>query len=153
MECLRNRFRSKKLSEEATRLLLSSWQQKTNKSYDSLFKKRLCWCDQRDIHPVSGDITGVVNFLAHLFEEGYQYRSLNSYCSAISSVHEKVDGYVVGQHPLVTRLIKGAFHQRPPQPRYAETWDVAKVTAHTAPKSEVYKLQTSSLTSKLLVRA
>ncbi len=62
----------KKLSEEATRLLLSSWRQKTNKSYDSLFKKWLCWCDQRDIDPVSEDITGVVNFLAHLFEEGYQ---------------------------------------------------------------------------------
>ena len=69
----------------------------------------------------------MVNFLAHLFKEGYQYRSLNSYRSAISSVHERVDGYEVGQHPLVSRVMKGAFNLRPPQPRYETTWDVTKV--------------------------
>ena len=32
----------------------------------------------------------------------------------------------------VTRLIKGAFHERPPQPRYSEAWDidVSKVTSY-----------------------
>ena len=47
------------------------------------------------ITPISGDVNEVVNFLAHLFEEGYQYRSLNAYRSAISSVHDKVDGCMV----------------------------------------------------------
>lgn len=60
----------------------------------------------------------VVNFLAALYEEGYQYRSLNAYRSAISSVHEKVDGYEVGQHPMVTKGLSI------PQPRYTETWNV-----------------------------
>ena len=36
----------------------------------------------------------LVNFLADLFL-GYQYRSLNAYRSAISLVHDKVDGYVL----------------------------------------------------------
>ena len=40
----------------------------------------------------------LVNFLAHLFKEGYQYHSLNSYRLAISSVHERVDGYEAGGH-------------------------------------------------------
>jgi len=39
----------------------------------------------------------VANFLAHLYKEGYKYSSVNAYRSAISSVHEKVDGYIVGQ--------------------------------------------------------
>lgn len=69
----------------------------------------------------------VVNFLADLFVEGYKYNSLNSYRSAISSVHEKVDGLDVGQHPLVTRLLKGAFNDRPPLPKYSSTWDVQVV--------------------------
>ena len=38
--------------------------------------------------------------------------------SAISFVHERVDGYEVGQHPLVTKLIKGVFHEGPPKPCY-----------------------------------
>ena len=54
------------------------------------------WCSERGSDPISGDIGEVVNFLAYLFQQGYQYCSLNSYRSAISSVHEKVDGYKVG---------------------------------------------------------
>lgn len=33
-------------------------------------------------------------------------------------------GYDVGQHPLVTRLFKGVFNDRPPLPKYSNTWDV-----------------------------
>ena len=49
----------------------------------------------------NGPVADVVNFLAELFYQGYQYHSLNAYRSAISSVHEKVDGCPVGQHQLV----------------------------------------------------
>ena len=51
-----------------------------------------------------------MNFLAELFKEGYTYSSLNSYISAISSTHKKIDGHMVGQHKLVTQV---AFHKRP----------------------------------------
>ena len=108
-------------------LLLSSWRTKTNKSYDSLFGKWYSWCHRRHTDPFSGPVTEVANFLAHLFTQGYSYNSLNSYRSAISSVHEKRDGYNVGQHPLVTRLLKGVFNDRPPLPRYSSTWNVQTV--------------------------
>ena len=42
-------------------------------------------------------------------------------------MHEKTDGYEVGQHPLVSRLLKKAFNHRPPRPRYEVTWDVSIV--------------------------
>ena len=35
-----------------------------------------------------------------------------------------VDGYSVGEHPIIARLLKGMFHIRPPEPRYSFTWDV-----------------------------
>ena len=104
-------------------MLLASWRQKSSRSYDSLFHKWVVWCGGRDSDPISGPISEVVNFLAHLFKEGYQYRSLNSYCSAISSLHERVDGVEVGQHPIVSRVM----NLRPPQPRYETTWDVTVV--------------------------
>ena len=107
VEHLRERYRSQRLSGEASKLLLASWRQKSSKSYDSLFTKWASWCSERGSDPISGDVNEVVNFLAHLFEEGYQYRSLNAYRSAISSVHDKVDGVTVGQHPLVARVLKG----------------------------------------------
>ena len=33
----------------------------------------------------------------------------------------------MGQHPLISRILKGAFNSRPPKPRYETTWDVAQV--------------------------
>ena len=106
VDYLRGRYRECQLSEEASKLLLASWREKSSKSYDSLFRKWLSWCNERNSDPVSGPIGEVVNFLADLFKKGYQYRSLNAYRSAISSVHDKADGYEVGQHPLVTRLLR-----------------------------------------------
>ena len=40
-----------------------------------------------------------------------------------------IDGAPVGEHQLVCRLIKGIFHQRPPQRRVYQPWDVGKVLA------------------------
>jgi len=44
--------------------------------------------------------------------------------------HGPIDGVVVGKHPLVCRLLKGIYNQRPPQPRYSCTWDVGLVLDH-----------------------
>ena len=126
---LRQRYSSQNLSKEASDLLLSSWRQKSSQSYDSLCRKWIGWCTERGSDPVSGPIEEVVNFLAHLYGKGYQYRSLNAYRSAIASMHTQIDGASIGQHPLVSRLLKGAFHSRPPLPRYTETWEVSKVLA------------------------
>ena len=120
MEYLRERYRGQKLSEKASALMLESWCTKTNRSYDSLFGRWVSWCRGRESGPFSGPITNVANFLASL--DGYQYNSINSYRSAISSVHEKVDRYSIGQHPMISRLMKGVFHSRPPLPRYTASY-------------------------------
>ena len=127
---LRQHYKDQKLSSEASDLLLSSWRQKTSQSYDSLSKKWISWCTERQCDPISGPIEDVVNFLAHLYKEGYQYRSLNAYRSAIASMHIPIEGVSIGQHPLVSRLLKGAFQSRPPLPRYQGTWDVSVVLHH-----------------------
>ena len=88
-------------------------------------------------------------FLAHLHEEGYQHRSLNAYRSAIASVHTRVDGYSVGEHPLVTRVLKGTFNQRPPLPRYEWMWNVAQVTEYLEKLGDNSKLSLQVLSWKL----
>ena len=148
LEHLRQRYREQELSENATSLMLGSWRAKTNKAYDSLFTKWRGWCSEWDADPFSGPITNVVNFLASLHSEGYQYNSINSYRSAISSVHEKVDGYSIGQHPLVTKLLKGVFHDRPPLPRYTATWKVDAVLTHLGSLGSNENLSLKQLTWK-----
>ena len=53
---------------------------------------RISWCEKRHTDPVSGPVSGFANFLADLFEKGYQQRSINAYRSAIASAHDRVDG-------------------------------------------------------------
>ena len=38
--------------------------------------------------------------------------------------HDEIDGTRIGQHPLVSRFLKGVYNTRPPTPRYPITWDV-----------------------------
>ena len=71
MGYLRERFRGQNLSEEASKFLLPSWRQKNSWSYDHMFGKWVCWCQQRDTNLTSGDINEVVNFLTDLYQQGY----------------------------------------------------------------------------------
>ena len=68
----RDATRIRKFCKRPPELLVALWRQK---SYDSLFRKWIIWCSAWSSDPVSGPISEVVNFLAHLF---YQYRSLNA---------------------------------------------------------------------------
>ena len=96
-------------------------------NYDSLFKRWNNWCQERGRDPIRGPVADILNFLAELFEQGFQYRLLNAYRSAISSVHEKIDGIQVGKHPIVSRMLKGVFNERPPRPKYESVWKVDQV--------------------------
>ena len=151
MAHLRNSFTSQGLSGQASELLLTSWRTKTNQNYNSLCNKWFSWCQPRDRNPFDGPVADVVNFLAELHTQGYQYRSLNSYRSAISSIHGKVDGYPIGQHPLVNRALKGAYHSRPPQPRYNTFWDVSIVLHYIRDLGSNESLSLHKLTLKTVM--
>ena len=55
----------------------------------------------------------------------------------------------MGQHPLVTQLLKGMFNNRPPRPRYSHTWDVASVTKYLASLGNKRLLSLKKLSFKL----
>ena len=148
VEHLRKNLRDQHLSVQATELILKSWRVKTNKSYDSLFGRWDRWCSERGSDPISGPVSEVANFLASLYGEGYQYNSVNAYRSAISSTHDRVDGVDVGQHPIITRLLKGVYNSRPPIPRYSSTWDVQTVLNHIETLGPTANLSLKALTLK-----
>ena len=149
MEGLRHHFRSKEIPNNAIELLMSSWRSKTISNYNSAWKKWEGWCKQRGMHPFAADVSSILGFLADQFEEGRQYCSLNCYRSALSSTHLPVEGFPVGQHPLVVKLLKGAYIQRPPKPRYSQTWDVTQMPAYLRSLGGNETLSLKLLTQKL----
>ena len=151
MAHIRESFESRGISSEASALLLASWRPKTQSNYDSLFSKWSRWCSQRDRNPIEGPVEDIANFLADLFKEGYRYRSLNSYRSAISALHSKVDGYSTGQHLLITRMLKGVFTERPPIEKYSAFWDVGVVLRYLKGLGTNDTLSLRLLTMKLVM--
>ena len=131
VEGLRRPFQEKYTLGKASELILASWRQKTNSNYKSFWRKWEEWCRSRNVHPFSSGISEVLDFIADQFEAGRQYRSLNGYRSAISSCHLPVDWFAVGQHPLVSRLLKGVFNLHPAQQKYSHTWEVYKMLNHS----------------------
>ena len=57
----------------------------------------------------------------------------------------------VGKHPLVARLLKGAFHTRPPHPRYTDTWNVQVVLDCILQWGDTTSLSFKLLTYKLVM--
>eukprot|EP00118_Oscarella_pearsei_P020915 m.231510 g.231510 ORF g.231510 m.231510 type:complete len:603 (+) comp40072_c0_seq1:414-2222(+) len=153
LECIRRQYEKAGFSESTCRLLEASWRSRTNRNYESHFQKWVGWCDARDVDPLSADVRDILKFMADMFEEGYAYRSLNAYRSAISSFHAPVEGFPIGQHPLVSRLLKGAANLKPPQPRYASMWRVEPVLQYIRDLGQSSKLKVLDLARKVMLLA
>ena len=128
---LRQLYRSAGITEETTSLLLASWRSSTTKNYNSSWRVWE-WCVQSGTNPISSSLSNILNFIAFQFGEGIEYRSLNCYRSALSSVLSSIDGFDVGRHPLVCRILKGAFQLRPPKAKYTTFWSVEQVLNNLA---------------------
>lgn len=59
-----------------------------------------------------------------------------------------MDGLDVGKHPLITRVLRGAFNEKPPQPRYTAVWDVELVLDMFRSRGPTSSLSLQDLTLK-----
>ena len=112
LEGIRRHLQSQRISDRAGNLIIASWRPKTNANYNSAWRKWEEWCKTHNVSAFSAHISDILGFLADQFHQGKQYRSLNCYRSALSSCHLPIEGFAVGQHPLVVRLLKGVFNLR-----------------------------------------
>ncbi|XP_070564060.1 uncharacterized protein [Ptychodera flava] len=118
------------VSKETAELMSHAWRDGTASSYNSSWRKWSSWCGEQQINPFQTTLGDILNFLTTLYNEGYEYRTINTYRSTISAFHPTIDGFRVGQHPRVKMLLQAVFNSRPPQPRYKETWDVNPVLSY-----------------------
>ena len=86
-----------------------------------------------------------------MFEKGLDCSSI---CTALSALNNFVSlpGYSdISEHNLIKRFIKGCFNKRPPQPRYAHTWDINQVLQHIHQMGQNFELTLKQLSLKLVV--
>ena len=113
----------------------------------------MCWIwrsnNKKQRNPLPADLVTVCDFLTEQFEDhNMSYSTINSYRSTLSSMLLPVDGYALGEHPIIVRLLKGMFHVRPPEHRYSFTWDVNILLKYVEAWFPLSGLDTKQLTLK-----
>lgn len=139
------------ISEAAAKLIMASWRDGTKKQYSTYITKWQKFCNQRQISHIQPSVVPVLEFLTLLYQQGLTYSAINTARSALSSYITLETGTCVGKHPLVSRLMKGIFQEKPPRPKYTENWDVSIVLSYLQSLSPVDKLSLKELTLNLVV--
>ena len=104
---IKQSLQSAGICSDTSKLILAAWRPGTNAIYNSAWEKWHRWCVTRESDSFRPALADITSFLSDCFNEGLEYRTLNTYCSALSGVLPPIDGFPVGQHPLVVRLLKG----------------------------------------------
>ena len=149
MANLRKSLSEEGVSEQSTALICSSWRGSTTKAYESAWRRWASWCAARKVDPFSTTLTNILDFLTEMYNENKEHSTINSYRSAISTFHAKIDGVPAGQHPMVSRLMQGIFNTRPSKPRYTSVWDVEVVLNHIKNMPPLNELRLTELAGKL----
>ena len=104
---VRQSLESRGISKKAVSLICASWRRGTEKSYSSAWGLWQGWCSKGHTDPLLASLSDIANFLSSEFKNGKQYSTLNTYRSAMSATRPPIEGYPLGQHPIVGRLLQG----------------------------------------------
>ena len=126
MSYIRQSFRSQQnLSDDTLKLVMSSWSKGTCKQYSPHIHRWVAYCEAKGLDPYTADFGVGAEFLTQYFHSSpVDYSSLNTARSALSAILQPVNGITFGNHPLITRLLRGIFKERPSLPKYTVTYDV-----------------------------
>lgn len=132
-------------------IISASWRPSTRRQYAVYIRKWTDFCSRKNINHLHADVSMVLEFLSELFyDQNAGYSVVNQARSALSSFLVLSDNrFEIGNHPLISRFMRGIFHKRPPQPRYKEVWDAAIVLNHLRRLSPATGLDLKTLTMKL----
>lgn len=150
LEVVRGRLIGEGLSEDVVHLLLASNRDSTSAAYQSAWRSWCHWNHRRNSNPLSGSVNLILQYLADIHSEGKSYSTINLHRFMLSGTFDSVEGVPIGQYRLVTRLMKGCFHSRPPNPRYSSMWDPAIVLDFMSRSGANTDLNFATLSKKLV---
>ena len=83
------------------------------KQYSPYSNQWFNYCTRHNIDLFDSSVNQDTEFLADYFHEGVGYSMVNTARSALSSIFPAKDGTPFRKHPLIVRLLRGMFKQRP----------------------------------------
>lgn len=125
--------------------MLSSLAQSTIKQYHGALRSWHLFCQEFNKDDFNPSIQDALHFLQEIKIKDASYGTLNTYRSALSLV--TVDK--IGENPLISRFMKGAFRDNPTKPKYSATWDASIVLQKLKTRLPLADLSLKTLSQKL----
>ena len=72
----------------------------------------------QEIHPITPPINYVVEFLSYLYDNGGRFGVIATARSTLGNFIHVPGVPVLANHPLIQKVVKGAYNTRPLTPRY-----------------------------------
>ena len=110
------------LSTTATTLICNAWREGTKQQYNCTLRRWGEFCCAWEIHHVT-PINDVVEFLSSLYADGGRFGVIATVQSALGNFIHVPGVPVLANHPLIQKMVKGAYNTRPPAPCFVVIWD------------------------------
>lgn len=108
---------------DAADIMLASVTDNTMKQYNTYLRKWYIFCTEKGYDLFDVCVTNVLDFFMLLFNEGFQYGTINTTKAALALI---LDPNIMS-NPSIKRFMTGVSKLRSPLPRYNCTWDPAPV--------------------------
>ena len=138
MLCIGRWLQEQDVPSEIADIIVQSWWPGMSRKYDIYISKWVQFCSERNFSPYETTINQILLLLYGSFRSGVGYSVMNTARSSLSTFIN-TDGVPVGQHPVITRFMKGIFNIKPALPKYKFTWHVGIVITY------ISKIETNSL--------
>ena len=102
----------------------------------------------KQIDPLSNHLREVLDFLVEIFELGFEYCTINTHRSAISTSNEPIEEFSVAKHPKVLNLMTSVYNKTP---GYSSVLDIETIPRdlRSLPINKI--MSTKMLTLKLIL--
>ncbi len=152
LETLGRSLHSWDISREAAATICAAHRLSTQALYHAKWQTFCRWCSRREKDPLHKSTRTVLSYLQHLRHRRLKHSTILSHIFALSSCTNKVDGVLVGRHPLVARWVLGDRAQNPPRRSLVARWNLSVVLAAIIEKpfEPLRQATPQNLTLKLL---
>ena len=140
------------LSSGVLDLIMKSWSEGTAKQYAPYLRRWFSFCSENGLMgQLNADVASGAKFLTRYFRKfSCKYSSVNTTRPALSSIlTATVNRCTFGEQPLIKRLLRRMFKERPIFPRYTVAYDIKYVLDYVK-KFSISSETSLELTSKIL---
>lgn len=109
--------------------MTASWAENTRKQYTQVLKRWAAHCEGAGINAKRPTLHEGIEYLEKLFTEGAAKTTINTVRSLLSAF-VTIGGKPFGEHPLVSRMLKGIGNLKPSIPKYESMWDPRQLLSY-----------------------